>query len=158
MSVYIYCRKMSQQPLAVKILEPVDAQELKRARRETLISPRVNHEFLLKVLEVHSLAEGTAFVMPLLELGTFNKVDTFLIGMMALELPGFQLKDTLYGSQHAFDTSVGTLIESDMHFAITQEKVMALKTLHVTTAYYPSNRPKAAACFQLWWFERSRKE
>ena len=87
-----------------------------------------------------------------------NKVDTFSIGMMALELLGFQLKDTLYGSQHAFDTSVGTLIESDMHFAITQEKVMALKALHVTTAYYPSNKSKPAACFQLWWFERSMKK
>lgn len=42
-SVYSYCRKTSQQPLAVKILEPDTAQELKRAKRETLISPRVNH-------------------------------------------------------------------------------------------------------------------
>lgn len=37
-SVYIYRCKKSQETLAVKILEPVDAQEVKRATRETLIS------------------------------------------------------------------------------------------------------------------------
>lgn len=79
-----------------------------------------------------------------------NKVDTFSIGMVALELVGIQLGDIMYCSQHAFDTQVGTLIESDMHSAITQEKVMTLKTLQVMTAYYPSNRPKVAACFGLW--------
>ena len=42
-SVYVYRSKKSQQPLAVKILEPVEAQEVKRATREALISPKVNH-------------------------------------------------------------------------------------------------------------------
>lgn len=42
-SVHVYRSKKSQQPLAVKILEPVRAQEVKRATREALISPKVNH-------------------------------------------------------------------------------------------------------------------
>ena len=42
-NVYVYRSKKSQQPLVVKILEPVDPQEVKRATREVFISPKVNH-------------------------------------------------------------------------------------------------------------------
>lgn len=86
-----------------------------------------------------------------------NIVDTFPIGMVGLELLGIGLQHTQYGSEHAFDTQVGALIESEIQSATSQEKAVALRTLQVMTAYYTSNRPKVAACFGLWWFEKSRR-
>ena len=87
-----------------------------------------------------------------------NKVDTFPIGMVVLELLGIRLRHTMYGSKNAFDTEVGALIESEIQSATSQEKAVAFRTLQVMTAYYASNRPKVASCFGLGWFEKSKKE
>ena len=87
-----------------------------------------------------------------------NKVDTFSIGMVGLELLGIYLRYTMYGSQNFFHTEVGVRIEEEIQSATSQEKAVAFSTLQATTTYYPADRPKVAACFGLWWFERSKKE
>ena len=86
-----------------------------------------------------------------------NKVDTFSIGMVALQLLGITLQDTIYGSWYAFDTEVGTLIESDIQSTTSEERVVAFRTLQIMTAFYLSRRPRVAACFQLGWFEISKE-
>ena len=83
-----------------------------------------------------------------------NKVDTFPIGMVVLELLGIRLRYTMYGSQNALDTEVGTLIGSEIQSATSQQKTVAFRTLQVMTAYYASNRAKVAAWLGLWWFEK----
>lgn len=87
-----------------------------------------------------------------------NKVDTFSIGMVGLEILGIRLEDTMYCSQNAFETRVGTQIEGSIQSATSQEKVLALSTHRVMITYYSSNRPKVAACFGLWWFKNPQKE
>ena len=63
-----------------------------------------------------------------------NKVDTFPIGMVALEILGIPLRQTMYGSENAFDTGVRALIESEIQFTTSQEKAVAFRTLQVMTA------------------------
>lgn len=87
-----------------------------------------------------------------------HEVDTFPIGMVVLELLGIRLRHIMYGSEKAFDTEVGAFIESEIQSATSQEKAVVFRTLQVMTAYHASNRPKVAACFGLWWFEKSKKE
>lgn len=87
-----------------------------------------------------------------------NRVDTFSIGMVGLEILGIYLRYTMYGSQDSFYNEVGVRIEEEIQSATSQEKAVAFRTLQDMTAYYPANRPRIAACFGLWWFERSKKE
>ena len=52
-SVYLYRSNKSQPLLAAKVVEPGNARDEKRARREFLIAPRVDHVSLPRTFLLH---------------------------------------------------------------------------------------------------------
>lgn len=61
--------------------------------------------------------------------------------MVALDVLDITVGSTIYRSQNAFDTGVGTLIERSIQSATTEEKVVAFRTRNIMTAGYSFNRP-----------------
>lgn len=85
-------------------------------------------------------------------------VDIFSMGIVFLYMFGIELPYGECYSELDFNHRVGTVVERAISVAQSQEKVIALRTAQMMSTFEPKNRPTVAGCFDLPWFEQSRRE